>query len=147
MMSASEAGAPSSTDRPPRFGFSATLRVMCAADRHDEIEQETGLVATHQHARGEEGLFGRPWPDDLWALESPYPRGAALDEHLRWIWNEVRPHQAYFRALAAEEGTDVDLFCGYRTDCAECGFEVCPEALEITQALDIPLEVSILLRE
>jgi hypothetical protein len=138
-MSDSEDGA------SPRFGFSATLRVMCVAERHKEIERETGLVATHQHARGEEGLFGRPWPDDLWALESPRPRGADLNNHLQWIWEQVRPHQDYFRALSGEEDTQVDLFCGYRTDCAECGFEICPEALEITQALDIPLEVSVVL--
>jgi len=144
-MSVSEDDVSASTDASPRFGFSATLRVMCAAERHDEIERETGLVATHRHARGEEGLFGRPWPEDLWALESPLPRGAALDDHLRWIWEKVRPHRDYFRRLAAEESTEVDLFCGYRTDCAECGFEVGPEALEITQALDIPLEVSVVL--
>jgi len=144
-MPATDDDASSAADASPRFGFSATLRVMCAAERHEEIEQETGLVATHQHARGEEGLFGRPWPEDLWALESPLPPGAALDDHLRWIWEKVRPHRDYFRRLADEDGTEVDLFCGYRTDCAECGFEVCPEALEITQALDIPLEVSVVL--
>lgn len=130
-------------DEPPRFGFSATLRVMCAAERHDEIERITGLAATHQHRHGAEGPFGRPWPNDLWALESPLPRGADLSDHLRWIWEKVRPHQDYFRGLAAEKGVDMDLFCGYRSDCAECGFEVCPEALKVTQALHIPLEVSV----
>ena len=57
----------------------------------------------------------------------------------------MRPHQAYFRELAAEESVDVDLFCGYRSDCAECGFEVRPEALKIVQALSIPLEISVVL--
>jgi len=102
-------------------------------------------VATHQHSRGESGLFGRPWPEDLWALESPHRRGADLNDHLQWIWEKVRPHQEYFRAVAAEEDTEVDLFCGYRSDCAECGFEICPEALKITQALDISLQVSVVL--
>ena len=134
--------APSTKDTT-RIGFSATLRVMCAADRHDEIEQVTGLTATHQHEHGEPGLFGQPWPKDLWALESPLSPGAALDEHLDWLWTRVEPHQDYFRALAAEEGVDVDLFCGYRSDCAECGFEVQPEALTIVQALSVPLEVSV----
>ncbi|MFB6232321.1 MAG: DUF4279 domain-containing protein [Salinibacter sp.] len=126
-----------------RFGFSATLRVMCAADRHDEIEAVTGLTPTHQHEHGDPGLLGRPWPKDLWALESPRSRGAPLSKHLNWLWEQVRPHQEYFRALAAEEDIDVDLFCGYRSDCAECGFEVRPEALTIVQALEIPLEVSV----
>lgn len=134
-----------STEDGVRFGFSATLRVMCAAERHEEIEQVTGLTASHQHQHGDPGLFGRPWPKDLWALESPLPRGAALSEHLTWLWEQIRPHREYFRALAAEDEVDVDLFCGYRSDCAECGFEVRPEALEIVQALEIPLEVSVVL--
>jgi len=134
---------PNPSEDAVRFGFSATLRVMCAADRHDEIEEVTGLSPTHQHEHGDPGLLGRPWPRDLWALESPRPRGAALSTHLNWLWERVEPHQAYFRDLAAEEGIDVDLFCGYRSDCAECGFEVQPGALEIVQALEIPLEVSV----
>ena len=131
------------SNEPVRFGFSATLRVLCAAERHDEIETVTGLTPTHQHEHGDPGLLGRPWPKDLWALESPLPRGAPLDKHLGWLWERVQPHQAFFRELAAEDGIDVDLFCGYRSDCAECGFEVQPEALEIVQALSIPLEVSV----
>lgn len=131
------------TSDTTRIGFSATLRVMCAADRHEEIEHVTGLTATHQHEHGEPGFFGEPWPKDLWALESPRPPGAALGDHLDWLWTQVQPHQEYFRELAAEEGVDVDLFCGYRSDCAECGFEVQPQALRIVQALSIPLEVSV----
>jgi len=137
---------PESTEHETRIGFSATLRIMCAAERHEEIEKVTGLAATHRHEHGEPGFFGQPWPNDLWALESPLPPGAALSDHLDWLWERVRPHQDYFRKLAAEDGIDVDLFCGYRSDCAECGFEVQPEALEIVQALDIPLEVSVVFR-
>lgn len=132
-----------SAEETARFGFSATLRVMCAAERHDEIERRTGLTATHQHQHGEPGLLGRPWPKDLWALDAPLPRGAPLSDHLDWLWAQVRPHQDYFRALAAEEGVDVDVFCGYRSDCAECGFEVRPGALTLVRALDVPLEVSV----
>jgi hypothetical protein len=135
-----------STSDTTRIGFSATLRVMCAAERHEEIERVTGLSSTHQHEHGEPGFFGQPWPKDLWALESPLPPGATLSDHLDWLWTQVRPHRDYFRALAAEEGIDVDLFCGYRSDCAECGFEVRPEAVEIVQALEIPLEVSVVFR-
>ncbi|WP_158666585.1 DUF4279 domain-containing protein [Salinibacter altiplanensis] len=134
---------PHSTSNTTHIGFSATLRVMCAAERHDEIEQVTGLTATHQHAHGEPGFFGQPWPKDLWALESPLPPDTALGEHLEWLWTRVEPHQDYFRGLAAEEGVDVDLFCGYRSDCDECGFEVQPDALNIVQALSVPLEVSV----
>jgi hypothetical protein len=134
---------PDASKEKVRFGFSATLRVMCAAERHDEIEEVTGLTATHRHEHGDPGLLGRPWPKDLWALESPHPRGAPPSTHLNWLWERVQPHQAYFRDLAAEEGVDIDLFCGYRSDCAECGFEVQPDALTIVQSLEIPLEVSV----
>lgn len=131
---------------PARFGFSATLRIMCAAERHDEIEEVTGLTPTHRHREGEPGLFGRPWPKDMWTLESPIAPSAPLSDHLDWLWDQVRPHQDYVRTLACEDGVDVDVFCGYRSDCAECGFEVAPESLAIIQALDVPLEVSVVLQ-
>ncbi|NBB74442.1 MAG: DUF4279 domain-containing protein [Bacteroidetes bacterium] len=135
---------PSTNTPAPRFSYSATLRVMCAPDRHDEIERVTGLTATHRHQHGEPSFFGEPWPNDLWALESPLPPGAALSDHLCWLWEQVRPHQAYVRSLVDDDGIDVDLFLGYRSNCGECGFEICPDALAITQALGIPLEVSVI---
>jgi hypothetical protein len=147
MSSSSDTSSPAeSSSRHARFGFSATLRVMCAAERHDEIERVTGLTATHQHRQGEEGRFGRPWPSDLWTLESPRPPAAPLDDHLAWLWDQIQPHAAFFRSLAAEDGVDMDIFCGYRSDCAECGFEVTPDALTIVHALNVPLEVSVVFR-
>lgn len=143
--SASSASSASSSPSA-QFGFSATLRIMCAADRHDDIEAATGLTPTHRHREGEPGLFGRPWPNDLWTLESPLAPHAPLNDHLDWLWDQVRPHQTYFRTLAREDGVDVDVFCGYRSDCAECGFEVVPDSLAIVQALDVPLEVSVVLQ-
>jgi hypothetical protein len=145
----SETPDPFPSDAPAnsaRFGFSATLRIMCAADRHDEIEDATGLTPTHRHRKGEAGMLGRPWPNDLWTLESPLPPAAPLADHLDWLWEQVHPHQEYLRALAAEDGVDIDLFCGYRSDCAECGFEMIPESLQIVQALDVPLQVSVVFR-
>jgi len=136
-----------SSDEETRLGFSATLRVMGAADRHDEIEEVTGLSATHRHRHGDASLFGRPWPKDLWALESPLPRAASLSDHLDWLWDEVRPHRDYFRGLAEQDDIDVDIFCGYRSDCAVCGFEIRPASLKITQALEVPLEVSAIFDE
>jgi len=43
-----------------------------------------------------------------------------------------------------DDGIDVDLFLGYRSNCGECGFEICPDALAITQAFGIPLEGSVI---
>jgi len=69
-----------------------------------------------------------------------------LDDHLSWLWETVRRHMDHLRDLTAEETVDMDLFCGDRSNCAECGFELGPESLQIVQALDIPLEMSVVLR-
>jgi len=137
---------PDTPSESVRFGFSAILRIMCASDRHDNIEDVTGLTPTHKHRAGDEGLFGEPWPNDLWTLESMLPPAAPLDDHLDWLWNEVRPHRDYLRDLAVQDDVDMDVFCGYRSNCAECGFELAPTSLQIVEALDVPLQVSVVFR-
>ncbi len=114
-----------------------------APDRHEEIERETGLTATVQHRRGELGLDGSPLPNDVWMIRSPLLSECSLSDHLLWIDGQVRPHFGYFRSLV-DAGVEVDLYCGYQSDCDHCGFELVPEALALAHDLGVRLGVGVI---
>ena len=119
---------------------------MDAPERHAEIERVTGIEPSHAHVRGEIAYAksGRRWTNDIWQLASPLPEEAELSEHLRWLWQTIKPHQAYFQSLV-EAGVRIDVFCGYRSNCGHCGFGLKPEAVEIAQELGIRLEFSVII--
>ena len=128
------------------FAHSAALRVMNAPERHAEIEEITGLEPARTHRRGEVAheKTGRRWENDIWVLASPLGEEAESSEHLGWLWQRVRPHKDYFRSLV-ESGVEVDVFCGYRSNCDHCGFSLEPDAVEIARELGVRLEFSIII--
>lgn len=128
------------------FRFSASLRVMDAPECHAEIGEATGLKPSHIHLKGAiaNEKSGRRWPNDIWLLASPLAETAELTEHLNWLWQQVQPHQDYFRLLV-ESGVKMDILCGYRSNCDHCGFGVDPNAVEIAQKLGIRLEFSVII--
>ncbi|HYG61076.1 MAG TPA: DUF4279 domain-containing protein [Thermoanaerobaculia bacterium] len=127
------------------FAFSASLRVLDAPERHEEIERMTGLRPSHVHLRGDlaNEKSGRRWTRDVWGLKSPLSKETSMTEHLFWLWEQVKPHQAYFESLIAA-GVRVDVFCGYRSNCGYAGFDLNPEAFEIVRALRLPFEISVI---
>lgn len=127
------------------FSYSASLRVLDAPERHREIEEVTGLKPSHVHMKGElaHEKSKRRWENNIWLLSSPLEETSELAEHLNWLWQQVQPHQAYFRSLI-ESGAKVDIFCGYRSNCDHSGFSIDPGALEIAQKLDVRLEFSVI---
>ena len=115
-------------------------------ERHREIEEVTGLKPSHVHMKGDSvhEKSKRRWDNSIWLLSSPLEETAELAEHLNWLWQQVQPHQAYFRSLI-ESGVKVDIFCGYRSNCDHCGFGIAPDALEIAQKLGVRLEFSVVI--
>ena len=116
---------------------------MNAPSRHEEIERETGLAPTEAHRRGEARRAGSSWPNDVWILKSPLLAERPVSDHLLWLDQTLRPHLDYFRSLV-DAGVEIDLFCGYRSDCDHCGFSVNPEALALAHDLGVQIEVSVI---
>jgi hypothetical protein len=118
---------------------------MNAAAKHSEIEQVTGLKATDCHLKGEVKIekTGKTWGGDMWLLESPLPEEDSLSDHLYWLAEQILPHLDYFLRLK-ESGVELDIFCGYRSNCWHAGFEVEHEALELFTKLKVPFGISVI---
>jgi len=134
-------------NKEPYFAYSAGLRVMNAPHLHDEITRQTGINPTHSHKKEDirhPKLINERWENDIWQLKSPLSKGAKLSEHLCWLKDKILPHSAYFKKLI-KDGIEIDIFCGYRSDCDHAGLSVTPDALELFTVLGIKMELSIII--
>jgi uncharacterized protein DUF4279 len=126
----------------PWFAFNVTLRIHGDQLNFFEISKKLGLVASHQHRRVEAKKTKGLWEDDAWHYKPPIDESQSLSEHLMALWETIKPHVEYLRALKRIH--KVDIFCGYRSNNQTAGFEVDYRCLEMFIALEIPFGISII---
>src|SRR5262249_10956909 len=120
------------------FHVRATLRIFGDIGDFDAITNTLGVMPTHIHRRGEKQRPGSlfSFEHDMWSYKAPVPEDRRLQVHLESLWRVVRPHVAYLKGL--KERLNVDVFCGYRSNCGTAGFEVDHQALVIFTELEVP---------
>lgn len=79
----------------------------------------------------------------MWRLDSGLNRARPLGEHLEALWGMVKAQVAYLRGLKARY--NVDVFCGYRSNCDDAGVEIPHTSLEIFRELEISFGLSIII--
>lgn len=130
-------------DEKPYFCFSATLRIFGHGLDLDAITRDLGIEPTHIHREGERrNPNAKPWPHDMWMLESPLDETRPLGEHLDWLYERLQVHVAYLKALKSD--AMVDIFCGYRSNSDTAGFEVAYPSLRLFAELEVPFGVSVI---
>lgn len=128
----------------PYFHFSASLRIHGEGLDLDAITTAMGLRPTHTHKKGElRHPGGHPYRDDAWHYSADLPEAAPLDAHLQELWVDVAPAREFLLSLKSKYR--VDVFCGYRSDSDQAGFQVEPKSLAIFTSLEIPLGVSVII--
>lgn len=131
-------------DEANYFRFSATLRIHGDGVPFTEISERLGVEPTHVHRKGElHGQRSTAWCDDAWHFAPALPAVEPLERHIEALWDVVRPHVAYLKAL--KQRFNVDIFCGYRSNCDTAGFEVSHKCLELFTALEVPFGVSVII--
>ena len=127
--------------------YSASLRIMNAPKKHQEIEQVLGK-ATHEHKKGDQRIWkgnvvkNRFWPNDVWILESPLPKHYDFNKHLSWLSKKIMPHKDFLSRLKSRK-IKIDIHCSYRTGSPTGGIEIKPRFYELLSELNISLGVSI----
>ena len=130
-------------DEANYFLFSATLRIHGHGVPFDEISQKLGVQPTHVHREGEHpGPRSPGYRDDAWQFQPGVPETEPLERHIEALWQVVRPVVEYPKGLKGR--FQVDVFCGYRSNCDHAGFQVSHECLELFAALEIPFGVSVI---
>jgi hypothetical protein len=124
------------------FCFSASLRIFGKNLPFEVIAEHLRVAPTHQHRAGQRRSESAPeYTNDGWLYQSPLPEAEALQHHIQAIWSVVRPNIPYLKEL--KQRYEVDVFCGYRTNCDHAGLEVPHDSLEIFSALEVPFSVSV----
>jgi hypothetical protein len=130
-------------DEANYFCFSANLRIYGDGVPFEEISERLGVEPTHLHRKGERrGPSSPGWHDDAWHFGPALPETEPLDRHCEGVWQGVRPHVEYLKAL--KRRFKVDVFCSYRSNCDTAGFEVAYQCLELFMALEVPFGVSVI---
>jgi len=134
-------------DEPPDedyFCYCAVLRIHGHNVPFDEISQRLGVQPTLVRRQGERRRPRSPaYRDDAWQYKPAVPETEPLERHLELLWLVVRPQVDYLKAL--KRLYRVDVFCGYRSNCDQAGFEVPHQCLELFIALEIPFGVSVII--
>lgn len=125
------------------FCFKATLRIHGDHVPFDEISQRLGVQPTDTHRKGEQrGPRSPAYRDDAWHFAPSLPETEPLERHIEALWQVVRPQVDYLKTL--KQRFDIDVFCGYRSNCDMAGFEVSHKCLELFTALEVPFSVSVI---
>jgi Domain of unknown function (DUF4279) len=117
------------------FRYDAALRLGGLGQVQEEVLILTGLHATHAHRAGDPiGTRGSSRKEDLWLLASPLRERASLDEHLQWLWSQIKPQEQQVRALV-EQAAWADVCLGCLSESAYPVLSLKPESLEIMREL------------
>ena len=130
-----------SDDELSYFAYSATLRIHGKDLPFEDIESALAVTPSYTHKAGERSRSGaRQYRDDAWHFTAPVAEEAELTEHLRRLWQTVKPAVHYLNKLDAA----VDVFCGYRSNHGAAGLAVEPDALQIFTTLKVPFGLSVI---
>lgn len=120
------------------FRYDASLRISGVGGQHDDITNQTGIIPTHAHIKGDllSRLRKRPYPDDLWMLSSPLGESATMDAHLIWLRKTIQPHYAYFEKLIAQ-ASSADVCLGCLSDSPYPFLTLQPASLDLLRELKL----------
>ena len=130
-------------ENEPEFFYSASLRIHGQDMDFGEISEQLALSPTSIHRKGERsGPLSPVYRDDAWHYKSPIHQVRPLEEHILALWGVLKVHTDYLKSLKTRY--QVDVFCGYRSNCQTAGIEVDYRCLELFTTLEVPFGLSII---
>jgi hypothetical protein len=126
------------------FAYGATLRIHGQELPFEEISASLGVEPTHVHRKGERrGPRSPGYRDDAWHFSPGLPEQEPLQRHIEALWRVLKPKLGYLKSLKTRY--QLDVFCGYRSNCDHAGVEVPHTCLELFTALEVPFGISIII--
>lgn len=124
------------------FHAGASFRIQGINLDMDGIARELGHRPTETHRRGEPNMIRKPYPTDMWLLDSPLSKGQDLELHLNWLAERLLPHKEDISSLSKR--FKVDIYCHKTCYTEQASLTLSPRALAIFTELAIPLDVSLI---
>ncbi len=117
----------------------AAIRIFGANLDFDDITSHLG-PPSGKHLKGDRGVGSLRYSEDMWCLDSPYPRIESLDVHLTWLRDALEHQREFLHAL--NKRFEVTSYCGISVDGDSCRLLLTAESLQIFFSLDIDLNLS-----
>lgn len=121
----------------------ATFIIMGVGLDLEAITRSIGITPSHTHRVGDLDSLGKPFPHDMWSLDSSLDQSEPLDAHLKFLNQLLKPHHEYIRSLKVN--AEIYIYCGYDSDSDQCGFTLSSSALSIFTLLEVPMDVHLII--
>jgi hypothetical protein len=118
------------------FRYDASLRIGGLGDLQNKIEEITGVKPTKAFRRGDKIGRNGIRKEDLWLLASPLDKSASTNEHLQWLWHQIKPHTEFFQVLI-EKAVWADICIGCLSECSYPMLSTSSESLQIVRELKV----------
>jgi Domain of unknown function (DUF4279) len=128
-------------------GATASFRLFSDTLDPQVVSERLGLAPSTAGAKGEPRPTRRKspplqWRTGTWILESPLPRSAKLEAHVRDVLDRLEDRTGEIRAFMAQEYR-ADVFCGCFLDASNEGTTLEPETLRLLALIGVPLGLDI----
>jgi len=130
------------------FAYSASLRIFGDNIDLDEVNDLLKVEPSSFNKAGDKFVYkgketSRTFEKDVWKLSSPLNEEIHLDEHLNYLKGILIDKSDAIGKL--KEKYEIDIFCGYRSNCDHAGFKVNSKSLELFTELDVDFNVSVII--
>ena len=125
-----------------QFAAGAAFRVYGTGLDTDGITKELGVSPDHQHRKGDLDPGKRPYPHDMWSLNSPLAKDRELELHLAWLADRLLDRKNYILTLT--KNFKVDIYCWKNCFTEQANLVLSSNALRFFTDLSLELQVSLL---
>ena len=117
--------------------FSVSLGISGDGLDLDEISRTLGLTPTLARPKGGHKM---PW-NDQWVYQAPVAKERPLDEHIKVLWDAIRPQIPYLREIKKKH--QVEIVCNYIGCYFRGNFKIDHRCLGLFEELDIPIRIAV----
>lgn len=136
------------TEEDLYFNFSASIRIFGENLNFKKITDNLQIAPSHSHKKGDikkrnGKIIGKPYEQDMWLYKSPVNETEPLDIHLQTLWSKLKPNK--YKIIEMKKKYNINIFCGYRSNCDNAGFDVSYESLTIFCELETAFSMSVII--
>jgi Domain of unknown function (DUF4279) len=122
------------------YEFDASFCITGIGLNPNSITLNTSLSPTHTHIEGEfrSKFTKRTYKEDMWSLRSPLEGSSSLDEHIAWLWIQLKPHKQYLTEVISKS-TSAYIILGCLTESPYPILDINIESTKILRELNLSL--------
>lgn len=116
--------------------FAVSLRIMGDPFDPSQLEGQLGLTPDLMRIKGQlrvgrDGQPLAPYRTNFWSYREESDSGIGFDQQIRSLFARMGPRVSVLRQLAATDGLDVEIFCGFGSGNGQGGDTLLPDTMRL----------------